>query len=298
MNQTKFNTTTAQEEWQLLCHIVHFNSVELLILRIYVIFTALSTITSNVILLHKLLKKKQKTRADKMFIILSCSDIGVGLFSIPMMSLKLFTCDLEAGAVLPLLWDFLAVFPYTFSSILILIIALDRVLIITKAQVYKKYITMKVLYWVITLCLLLNIVVVTLYIMEKILEFNSFVIIQIFLSGEFGFIFITIMAYIYLFHFVRSKSQKLANKRHGGINFNKKLMMTITYIYLCLLVFTLPHFIGIAIIVSVPIKKGTVFTKMYYWSFALLNSNSYANAFIILYQSRKNHIVMRENEKK
>ena len=193
MNQTKFNTTTAQEEWQLLCHIAHFNSVELLILRIYVIFTALSTITSNVASLHKLLTEKQKTRADKMFVILSCSDTGDDLFSLPMMSLELFTCDLEAGAVLPLLWDFLAVFPYTFSSILILIIALDRVLIITKAQVYKKYVTMKVLYWVITLCLPLNFVVVTLYIMEKILQFNSFVIIEIFLSGEFGFIFITII---------------------------------------------------------------------------------------------------------
>ena len=133
--------------------------------------------------------------------------------------------------------------------------------------------------------------------MEKTLELNSFPIIHILISGEICLVFVTIMAYIYLFHFVRSKSQKLANKRHGGINFNKKLMMTITYIYLCLLVFTLPHFIGIAIIVSVLIKRGTVFTKMYYWSFALLYSNSYANAFIILYKSRKNHIVVRENEK-
>ena len=283
---------------QTTCSIFNNHFFDLLILRIYIIFTALAIITSNVVLLRKLLKKKPKTRADKMFIILSCSDTGVGLFSIPMMSLELFTCDLVIGVMLPLLGDFLILFPYTFSTTLIMIIALDRVFGITKAHVYKKYITMKVLYRVIMLCLLLSFVVVMLYIMEKTLELNSFPIIHILISGEICLVFVTIMAYIYLFHFVRSKSQKLANKRHGGVNFNKKLMMTITYIYLCLLVFTLPHFIGIAIIVSVPIKKGTVFTKMYYWSFALLNSNSYANAFIILYQSRKNHIVMRENEKK
>ena len=88
MNQTKFNTTTDQEEWQPLCLIVHGNSVDILILLIYIIFTALAITTSNALLLHRLLKKKQKTRADKMFIILSCSDIAVGLFSLPVISLE------------------------------------------------------------------------------------------------------------------------------------------------------------------------------------------------------------------
>ena len=69
----------------------------------YIIFTALVIITSNAVLLQKLLKKKQKTRADKIFIMLSCSDTGAGLFSIPMMSLELFTCDLFGGGMLPLL---------------------------------------------------------------------------------------------------------------------------------------------------------------------------------------------------
>ena len=88
MNQTKFNTTTDQEEWQPLCLIVHGNSVDILILLIYIIFTALAITTSNALLLHRLLKKKQKTRTDKMFIILSCSDIAVGLFSLPVISLE------------------------------------------------------------------------------------------------------------------------------------------------------------------------------------------------------------------
>ena len=167
---------------------------------------------------------------------------------------------------------FLALFPCRFSATLIMIVALDRVFIITKAQVYKKYITMKVLYWIIMLCLLLNIVMVALCIMEITLELISSTVIHILLSGELCFIFIIIMVYIYLFHFVRSNTRKIANKRHGGINFNisntrkvankrhgginfnKKLMMTITYIYICLLVFILPHFVGIIIGPFIPIK--------------------------------------------
>ena len=280
----------------------------------YIIFAALVIITSNAVLLQKLLKKKQKTRADKIFIMLSCSDTGAGLFSIPMMSLELFTCDLFGGGMLPLLWYFLTLFPCRFSATLIMIVALDRMFIITKAQVYKKYITMKVLYWIIMLCLLLNIVMVALCIMEITLELISSTVIHILLSGELCFIFIIIMVYIYLFHFVRSNSQiankrhgginfnisntrKIANKRHGGINFNKKLMMTITYIYICLLVFILPHFVGIIIGPIIPIKDKRMLINIYYWSHVLGYSNSYANTFIILYQGGRNHITMREKKK-
>ena len=145
-----------------------------------------------------------------MFIILSCSDTGVGLFSIPMMSLELFTCDLEAGRMLFLLLEFLIPFPLTFSTILIMIIALDRVFIITRARVYKKYITIKVLYCIIIICLLLNFVILTLYVMEITMELSSFKVVHILLlSGELCFIFIIIMAYIYLYIFILLCSVKI-----------------------------------------------------------------------------------------
>ena len=225
MNQTKFNTSTAQEEWQPPCLIVHDNSVDLLILLIYIMFTALAIITSNALLLHRLLKKKQKTRADKMFIILSCSDTGVGLFSLPVISLELFSCAATADVFVAvfssyLLWSFAVCFPFFFSWTLIIIIILDRALIITKAQVYKKYITMKVLYWVITFFLLFIFMLVTIAIME-LQQKNSYSRLYIVHLLELCFVFITIMAYAYLFYFVRSKSQVIENKRHCGTNLTK-----------------------------------------------------------------------------
>ena len=74
-------------------------------------------------------------------------------------------------------------------------------------------------------------------------------------------------------------------------------MMTITYIYIYLLVFTLLNFVGIAINYFIPIKDKRMLIKIYYWSHALAYSNSYAHAFIILYQGRRNHITMREKKK-
>ena len=285
MNQTKFNNTTAYEEWEPRCLIVQSNSVDLLILQIYIIFTALAIITSNALLLHRLLEKQRKTRADKIFTILSCSDIGVGLFSIPVISLELFSCAAHVfGAIFPfyLLWNFAACFPFIFSWTLIIIIALDRVLIITKAQIYKKYITMKLLYWVI---------------MELQRNgHNSYMTFYIVLLFELCFIVVTVIAYAYLFHFVRSKSRVVENKRHGRTDFNKKLMMTITYTYICLLFFTLPHFAGIAIYFFVQIRDQKILINLIYWIIILPYSNSYANAFIILYRSHGNHKVARENK--
>ena len=298
MNQTKLNTTTAQKTLHLTCLILHNHFIDLLMIKIYIIFTALAIVTSNAVLLYKLSKKKQKTRTDKIFIILSCSDIGVGLFSIPVTSLELFICSHGfVGAMFSLVWYFSAYFPSSFSWTLIIIITLDRVLIITKAHVYKKYITMKVLYWVIIFCLLLTSTVVTLFIIEINFKRNSHVMFYIKVSAELCFILITILANVYLLNFVQSKSRKVAKKRHGGINFNKNLMITITYIYLCLLVFISPHFVGLFISFSIQLPNERILINLNYWTAMLVFSNSYANAFIILYRSRGNYKVTRENKR-
>ena len=92
MNQTKPNSSVLPIKCQHLEQLFQ-HSIDILILQIYYTFAALAIVASNGVLLHKLFKKRSKTRADKMFIILSCSDIGVGLLSVPMMSLPLFIKD-------------------------------------------------------------------------------------------------------------------------------------------------------------------------------------------------------------
>ena len=155
---------------------------------------------------------------------------------------------------------------------------------------------MKIFYRIIALCLLFILVMITLYIMGKTFKPKSHVLFYIVLSVELCFIFITIIAYVYLFHFVRSKSRVIENKKHGELNFNKTLIMTITYTYICLLLFTLPHFVGFLIHFFIRTPDHIMLKNLQYWITILPYSNSYANAIIILYRGRGNHSAMRKNE--
>ena len=170
MNQTKFDNFTHPQKWKTLKSPFYDHYINTFMLQIYFIFTALTIVISTGILMRKLFKKRYKTRADKIFIILSCSDIGVGLFSIPVTSLPLFKWDVSAfdinntfDYIYHFIWIFSAYFLYSFSWILVVTIAL---FIITKGHIYKEVITMKRLYWIITFCLLFTLGVVITFIMR------------------------------------------------------------------------------------------------------------------------------------
>ena len=91
---------------------------------------------------------------------------------------------------------------------------------------------------------------------------------------------------MYLFYFVRLKSKETANKRHGGIDFNK-LMITITYTYTCLLFFTFSYFVeGIPHFIF-PRVDPLMGKHMQFWGKILVYSNSFANTYINLYNNRR-----------
>ena len=98
MNQMKVDNFIPTRQWQPSKSFFHNHSVDTLILQIYFIITALAIAISNGTLLWRLLKNGMKRRADKIFIILSCSDIGVGLFSIQLVSIPLFKWDAFSGS--------------------------------------------------------------------------------------------------------------------------------------------------------------------------------------------------------
>lgn len=65
-------------------------------LEIFFIFTALAIKILNGILISDIFQKRCKTRANKTFIILSCSNISVWLFSVSIISIPLFKWDVKA----------------------------------------------------------------------------------------------------------------------------------------------------------------------------------------------------------
>ena len=155
---------------------------------------------------------------------------------------------------------------------------------------YKQYITMKTLYWIITFCLLFILAIVTIFIMRyELFKRYSQAVAFIVLFTELLFIFIIILAYIYLFYFARSKSREMTNKRHGGTDLNKRLTLTVTYTYLCLLLFTIPQVPKQVIQFTGVIRDLRTNMHLEYWGNILSYSNCYTNAFIILYINRKKH---------
>ena len=91
---------------------------------------------------------------------------------------------------------------------------------------------------------------------------------------------------IYVLYFVRSRSRKISNGRHSGSNFNKKLMKTITYTYICLLLLTVSYFVRDVVSFIFPRRDLKIERNVQYWLKILVFSNSYANAFIILHNSQ------------
>ena len=231
MNQTKSNISTSHPKCQHLRLLFQQYFADILILQIYYTFTALVIVTSNCLLLYRLLRKRRKTRADKMFIIVSFSDICVGLLSVPTIFLTLFTQNLDVLCMIFSIMKFFLYLPYGFSWFMIIIITIDRVLLITKGHIYKTHITMKVIYSITVFSILFNVAVATLVAMEakSSKEFPLWVT-YCPLIVEISFTIITVVAYVYLLWFVRSKSKVIANARYRRTNFDTKFVMTVTYI--------------------------------------------------------------------
>ena len=152
-----------------------------------------------------------------------------------------------------------------------------------------KYVTMNVLYGVIAFTPLKDLAT-SLYIAfdaDYMAPFDPFIqYFQIFV--EITFILITITVYIYFFYFVRSRSTIMANSGHGEKNFNKRLLLTVSYTFICLLAFTSPQFAGVIIVPFVGTTNDPVFQRnLYYWQLIFIYSNSFANTLILLFNNRE-----------
>lgn len=91
---------------------------------------------------------------------------------------------------------------------------------------------------------------------------------------EISFIRLTVAAYIYLHYFVCSKSKNVSNARHCSIKYSKRLLMTVTYTFMCLVMFTLGQFVGVVIRFAVAAQDPIIYRNLYYWRYILAYSDS------------------------
>ena len=115
-------------------------------------------IVSSFWVIKSIYSKRKKSRTDVLFTTASISDIGVGLFGLPSVGLLgacKFTKFVKCSTFLNCLIYASSFFP-CFSYLITTVIAIDRLLVITKDSNYKKFVTRRRLKFIVGLNLALS----------------------------------------------------------------------------------------------------------------------------------------------
>ena len=288
------NATSNSSECYKIWACFNKNGIDITVLQICIPLISSLILITNGVLLRRLLLKKEKARPDKLFIILSLSDMGVGALSAPSLSVFVFFTNPDVLCKVLTISQVFLYFPMFFSWFMVIIIAIDRSLMITKTAKYSKYITLKVLYIVIGILFISNAVVFSVLsyargpqIYQE--QFDMEHIVQLIIENTFMF---TVAAlYAYLLYYVRKKARKFEkNAKHGNRNYSRQVTKNVFIIYLCLVVFNLPQVVGILFWIRYPdaySKNYLVIRNKFCWEALLIYCNSFINAIILLKSSKK-----------
>ena len=210
----------------------------------------------------------------------------VGGITIPL-TMLLFYTDISEHVyckLVPLIVYFIYA-PVNFSWTTTIVIALDRVLMVTKNNLHYKYLTKKVICTILisNFCMsngmsLWNLS--TVKFSKKILDINPFNITLIIL--EICFICLTAAFYLYLLRFVWRQSKIMDRNR---ITDNKEsycsrtTRTTILYILICLVVCNFTQLFGM-IYVTLSNTENSI--NILFWKLLALYLNSFLNAIILI----------------
>ena len=274
------NTTNTMKQAHDLRYVV-------MVLKIGYIITFGMIILTNSVVIWRISRKKNKSRANIMFLFLSISDISVGLITIPIVAWGLLQVPLNPGCALPCeLLIYFNYFPYSYSWILTIVIALDRSLLVIKQIIYENLITKKCLIWI-SLALLIGVILINIALLKVSLYVRSITKVGI----EITFILITLASYLYLINFVRKSSRSIQDSIHNKSNYGKEVTKTVAYIFLCQMLLTLPQFAYFFILMPFALTSKLVSSfsaqLIYHAVLILRYTNSYTNALILLVRQRK-----------
>lgn len=209
------NTTNAMKR----AHDVRY---VVMVLKIGYIITFAMIILTNSVVIWRISRKKNKSRANIMFLFLSISDISVGLITIPIVAWGLLQVPVKPGCALPCeLLIYFSYFPYSYSWMLTIVIALDRSLLVIKQIIYENLITKNCLIWI-SLALLIVVILINIVLLKVSFYVRSITKVGI----EIAFILITLASYLYLINFVRKSSNSIQDSVHNKSNYGKEVTKT------------------------------------------------------------------------
>lgn len=253
---------------------------------------AIAIVISNTLLLCSLVNQK-RNRTNIMFIILSASDLLVGLLSLPLRFLFFIGVLQEESRMLEAFFD---IGPPAFSWVMTIIISAERCVVVTHPRLHEKFgkfffniliiisfivvlsasiHKMNVGYWSdnFSQCLANFKEITTWYTFQIAIEF--------FLFSTAG------LLQLYLLYHIKKKFRALENNRHSASDHGTRVTKSIRLLFLCLVVCYVPH-IGAYTIMKfrlIHITSGVYYFYFDNMAVFFVYFNSLFNSIILLTRS-------------
>ena len=265
----------------------------LVVFEVITVISSFLIIATSSLIVHNFYGKVKKSRAHLLFIILSVSDIGVGLLSQPLLLIQpLCDCKVKCSESTFSMIMFFTLFPYTFSYIVTTIIAIDRLLIVTLQQHYEHLVTKRRLKNIVAFCFALCTgfcFCLTYYMYEVNAAFlHSIVFINAAINIILSCIIITGYAYILCFVFRRSNA--MSQCRSNGNKGSKKLTKTVLSIFISQTICIVPHYF---LLTGMQLENVQLLIYLRCWFYMLRNNQCFCNGIILLMnqktKSKKNN---------
>ena len=259
-----------------------------------VVVVAILIIVTSMLIVKNIHEKRNRTRADSMFGLLSVSDIGVGIIS--MTALGVFApCSVflynyyQNGSISPLIITlFCYDLPYIFSSILTASIAIDRLFIMTWPNSYKETLTEMRLKATVALLFFTSFgycCVTAYYGLPENAGYVS-IILRGGILGTFVMSMIAvILAYIRILFFVRKRSKRMLAFKHNNSKSDGRLSMTIFNILICQVICIIPYLLLFTLqFLCLSLRYDIIGP----WLVLLRNCNCFGNGFVLLHNQIRN----------
>ena len=252
--------------------------------------------------------KERKSRSDLLFATASMSDIGVGLFGLPSVGLLgacTFTKFAKCSTSLNFLIYACRFFPF-FSYLITTLIAIDRLLVITKDSNYKLFVTRRRLKFIVGLNVALSAGynLVTGYYLAYLRRLRLLLFFLIVDSSVTVVLpLIIVVAYMCILCYVYRRSSAMSRCKVSGENTNKRLTKTIMLILSSQIILTFPYtFVNLSFTAKLINNLINFNLKLYStlscYFLLLWNCQFFLNGMIFLINQRKTIQPKKENTRK
>ena len=264
-----------------------------IIFEICIVLISLLIVSSSSLVIYRIIKAQvKKVKYDFAFIILSISDIGVGLFSVPLLGIDWYYGRISQNMpyIARIADRFFTYFPFNFSCLFTTVIAIDRLIVIRLSPRYKNLFTPKRLKVIAIILLLISAITSSTFtIRTDSMQSRRYITIWMSYISHFFVILtgtlctvVVILTHLYVLYFALRRLDLKILRNNYSRNYNRRrLTNTITCICISQSICVIPY-----LLFQIVVPKSHIPLKLMLdinpWLGILAYSQCFCNALIIL----------------